>query len=69
MAMKRDGESQPNPIVSWADVPRSSGRAFYYRLQKLLVEAGFDRLSRTAARVTTAADGGVFDLAPVARLS
>ena len=43
MAMKRDGESQPDLIVSWADVPRSPGHAFYDRLQKLLVEAGFDR--------------------------
>jgi len=43
MAMKRDGESQPDLIVSWADVPRSPGHAFYDKLQKLLVDAGFDR--------------------------
>lgn len=43
MAMKRDGESQPDLIVSWADVPRSPGHAFYDRLQGLLVGAGFDR--------------------------
>jgi len=43
MAMKRDGESQPDLIVSWVDVPRSPGHGFYDRLQKLLVKAGFDR--------------------------
>ena len=43
MAMKPDGESQPDLIVSWADVPRSPGNAFYDMLQKLLVGAGFDR--------------------------
>lgn len=43
MAMKRDGEAQPDLIVSWADVPRSPGHAFYDKLQKLLVDAGFDR--------------------------
>ena len=43
MAMGRDGEVQPDLMVTWADVPRSPGHAFYDRLQKLLVEAGFDR--------------------------
>ena len=43
MAMRRDGESQPDLIVSWSDVPRSPGHAFYDKLQKLLVDAGFDR--------------------------
>src|SRR4030095_13772503 len=43
MAMGRDGEVQPDLMVTWADVPRSPGHAFYDRLQKLLAEAGFDR--------------------------
>jgi transposase len=43
MAMRRDGEIQPDLIVSWSDVPRSPGHAFYDKLQKLLVDAGFDR--------------------------
>ncbi len=42
MAMRRDGEVQADLIVSWADVPRSPGHAFYDKLQKLLVAAGFD---------------------------
>lgn len=41
--MRRDGEIQPDLIVSWADVPRSPGHAFYDKLQKLLVDGGFDR--------------------------
>jgi transposase len=43
MAMGRDGQVQPDLMVTWADVPRSPGHVFYDRLQKLLVEAGFDR--------------------------
>jgi transposase len=43
MAMKRDGDAQPDLIVSWADIPRSPGHAFYDKLQKLLIGAGFDR--------------------------
>lgn len=42
MAMGRDGEVQPDLIVTWAEMPRSPGHVFYDRLQKLLVEAGFD---------------------------
>lgn len=42
MAMRRDGEVQADLIVSWSDVPRSPGHAFYDKLQKLLVAAGFD---------------------------
>jgi transposase len=42
MAMRRDGEVQADLIVSWADVPRSPGHAFYDKLQQLLVSAGFD---------------------------
>ena len=43
MAMRRDGDVQPGLIVSWSDVPRSPGHAFYDRLQTLLVDAGLDR--------------------------
>jgi transposase len=43
MAMGRDGEVQPELMVTWADIPRSPGHVFYDRLQKLLAEAGFDR--------------------------
>lgn len=42
MAMGRDSEVQPDLIVTWAEIPRSPGHAFYDKLQKLLAEAGFD---------------------------
>ena len=29
-------------MVGWAELPRSPGNAFYYRLQAVLVQAGFD---------------------------
>lgn len=42
MAMGRDSEAQPDLIVTWAEIPRSPGHVFYDKLQKLLVDAGFD---------------------------
>lgn len=42
MALGRGGECQPDLIVSWSDVPRSPGHAFYDKLQTLLVDGGFD---------------------------
>ena len=48
--MRRDGDVQPDLIVSWSDVPRSPGHAFYDKLQKLLVDAGFDRFVEEACK-------------------
>ena len=42
MAMGREGEVQGDLMMTWAEMPRSPGHAFYDRLQKLLAEAGFD---------------------------
>ena len=42
MAMGREGEVQGDLMMTWAEMPRSPGHAFYDRLQKLLTEAGFD---------------------------
>ena len=42
MAMRREAEVQGDLVVTWAEMPRSPGHAFYDRLQKLLTEAGFD---------------------------
>ena len=42
MAMGREAEVQGDLVVSWAEMPRSPGHAFYDRLQKLLGDAGFD---------------------------
>src|SRR3954451_19866218 len=47
MARGRQGERQADLMLSWAELPRSPGHAFYDRLQAVLVEAGFDRSAET----------------------
>jgi transposase len=42
MALGRQGERQADLMLSWAELPRSPGHAFYDRLQAVLVGAGFD---------------------------
>jgi transposase len=42
MAMRRETGTQGDLVVTWSEMPRSPGHAFYDRLQALLVEAGFD---------------------------
>ena len=42
MAMRRESGAQGDLVVTWAEMPRSPGHAFYDKLQKLLIEAGFD---------------------------
>ncbi len=42
MAMRRETGAQGELVVTWAEMPRSPGHAFYDKLQKLLIEAGFD---------------------------
>jgi transposase len=42
MAMRRETGVQGDLVVTWAEMPRSPGHAFYDRLQKLLTDAGFD---------------------------
>jgi hypothetical protein len=43
MAMGREGEVQGDLMMTWAEIPRSPGHAFYDRLQNLLAEAGFEK--------------------------
>src|SRR5690242_9081003 len=45
MALGRQGERQADLMLSWAELPRSPGHAFYDRLQAVLIEAGFDRFA------------------------
>jgi hypothetical protein len=54
MAMRREAELQEDPIVIWAERPRSPGHAFYDRRQKQLIEVGFDAFpsSRPGGRST-----------------
>ena len=42
MAMGRQGDRQGELMVTWAELPRSPGHAFYDRLQDILDEAKFD---------------------------
>jgi transposase len=47
MALGRQGERQSDLMVSWAELPRSPGHAFYDRLQAVLIEAGFDHFAES----------------------
>src|SRR5215203_756648 len=42
MALGRQGDRQAEMLVTWAEMPRSPGHAFYDRLQAELHSAGFD---------------------------
>ena len=42
MSMRRETGVQGDLVVTWAEMPRSPGHAFYDKLQNLLIEAGFD---------------------------
>ena len=42
MALGRQKGRQPELLVTWAEMPRSPGHAFYDRLQAELLSAGFD---------------------------
>ena len=42
MALGRQGEREADLMLSWAELPRSPGHAFYDRLQAVLIAAGFD---------------------------
>ena len=42
MALGRQKERQTDLMLSWAELPRSPGHAFYDRLQAVLIEASFD---------------------------
>ena len=42
MSLGRQTEQQPDLLVTWAEMPRSKGHAFYDRLQAVLRDAGFD---------------------------
>ena len=64
MAMGRDGDVQADLIVSWSDIPRSPGHAFYDKLQKLLVDAGFDRCVEEACQAYYAARMGAPSVPP-----
>jgi transposase len=47
MALGRQRERQTDMLVSWAEMPRSPGHAFYDKLQAVLLASGFDRFVET----------------------
>ena len=50
MAMGRHKPQQRDLMMSWVDLPRSPGHAFYDRLQTVLVQGGFDDFAEEACR-------------------
>ena len=50
MAMGRHKPQQADLMMSWVDMPRSPGHAFYDMLQTVLVEGGFDDFAEEACR-------------------
>jgi transposase len=64
MAMRREGAVQDDLVVTWAEMPRSPGHAFYGRLQALLSEAGFDAFVEATCKPYYAARMGAPSLPP-----
>jgi len=64
MVMRRGGEVQGDLVVTWAEMPRSPGHAFYDKLQKLLNEAGFDGFVETICKPFYAPRMGAPSLPP-----
>src|SRR5438874_12391057 len=64
MAMGREGDRQDDLIVTWAEIPRSPGHAFYDRLQTLLKDAGFDVFVEDVCKPYYAARMGAPSLPP-----
>jgi transposase len=54
MALGRQRERQAEFLVSWAEMPRSPGHAFYDKLQAVLIAAGFDRFVEAQCAVNYA---------------
>lgn len=43
MALGKQGDRSGKMFISWDEIPKSPGHAFYDRLQSVLLKAGFDR--------------------------
>jgi transposase len=64
MAMGREGDRQGDLMVSWAEMPRSPGHAFYDRLQDVLIAGGFDRFVEAVCQPYYAATRGAPSVPP-----
>src|SRR3954465_13265113 len=68
MALGRQRERQADMMVSWAEMPRSPGHAFYDRLQAELIKAEFDSFVEGLCTAHYAARRGRPSLPPGALL-
>ena len=64
MAMGRQKDGQGDLMVSWSEMPRSSGHVFYDRLQSVLIEGGFDAFAEASCRPYYAARMGAPSVPP-----
>src|SRR6202030_50538 len=64
MAMGREGEVQGELVMTWAEMPRSPGHAFYDKLQTLLTEGGCDGCVQTTCKPYYAPRMGARTLPP-----
>ena len=64
MALGRQGDRQGDLVVTWREMPRSPGHVFYDRLQRMLIEAGFDAFAETACKPYYAAKMGAPSIPP-----
>lgn len=64
MAMRRQTGVQGDLVTTWAEMPRSPGRAFYDKMQELLIEAGFDAFVENICKSFYAARVGAPSLPP-----
>lgn len=64
MALGRQGDTQGELMVGWAEMPRSPGHVFYDRLQDILKAAGFDPFVETLCKPFYAATRGRPSLPP-----
>ena len=64
MAMGREGDRQGDLMVTWAEMPRSPGHAFYDRLQDVLIAGGFDRFVEAACQPCYAVTMGAPSVPP-----
>jgi len=64
MAMQRETGVQGDLVVTLAELPRSPGHAFYGKLQKVLLDAGFDAFVEDACKPYYAAKMGAPSLPP-----
>src|SRR5512143_20561 len=64
MALGRQGDRQGDLVVTWREMPRLPGHVFSDRLQRVLIDAGFDAFAETACKPHYAAKMGAPSVSP-----